>query len=259
MRTASALTALTWLTAVAWRRGTALRGCDAIRRRARRLCGPTASGQFPRRTVAWCKRAVGAVRTGPGPAPMGLRRLARRRQAAALEAQLPVALEAIARSLRAGASLRQAVTEAASAVPGPLGADLSTVARQVEHGEELGDALRRWADRRPLPGVRLAVAALALGASTGGAQARAIDGVASTVRDRLTTVADVRAHSASVRLSVLVIALSPVGFCAFAAATDPRTAEFLFGTPLGLLFLGGGLFLDALSALWMGRLARVVQ
>ena len=173
-----------------------------------------------------------------------------------LEGQLPSGLEAVARALRSGASLRQAVGEAASC-GGVLGADLAAVAVECGQGVALIEALERWQARRSTPGVRLAVAALSLSAETGGAQARAVDGVAATMRDRLAVAAEVRAHAAQVRASVLVINLAPIAFCAFASATDPRTSTLLFRTPLGWAFLTAGFSLDALSALWMRRLARV--
>ena len=80
------------------------------------------------------------------------------------------------------------------------------------------------------PGVRLAVAAVCLGAEAGGPQARAIDGVAATLRQRLAVAAEARALAAQARVSALVIALSPLVFCALASSTDPHRARFLFHT-----------------------------
>jgi tight adherence protein B len=176
-----------------------------------------------------------------------------------LEQALPGALEAVARSLRSGASLRQAVEEAGKArASGPqLSAELSRAASEAGQGAGLVPALEGIAVRRPLPGVRLGVAALCLGAETGGAQARAVDGVAATVRERLAVAAELRALSSQARMSALVIGLAPIGFGGFAAATDPRTSQFLLHTPAGLGLLTAGLTLDGLGWLWMQRLARV--
>jgi tight adherence protein B len=181
----------------------------------------------------------------------------RDRAAIVMEQALPGTLDAVARSLRTGASLRAAVREAASTVDGHLQTELQRVTTDVERGVPLVVALDALATRRPLPGVRLAVAALALGVETGGAQSRAIDGVAATLRDRLAAHAEARALSAQARASVWVIALSPVGFCAFAIATDPRTASFYFRSSYGLAFLASGIALDALGAMWMRRFTRV--
>jgi tight adherence protein B len=225
----------------------------------------------PRRVaVAWAALAVAAplvaLALGPGLAvaacaaaavgPWLALRLARGRRAAQIEGALPLALEAVARALRTGGSLRMGVAEAAAAARGPLAADLAAVAVMVEHGAPLAtalDALVGWNDS---PGVRLAAAALALGAETGGAQARAIDGVAATIRERLAAGAELRAQATQARVSALVIAAAPLAFCALASSTDPKTATFLFRTPGGLILLGAGLGLDAAGAVWMNHLTR---
>ncbi len=181
---------------------------------------------------------------------------------ARLEQALPGALEAVARSLRSGASLRQAVEEAGSATSTGAGArvlsgELSRAAAEAAQGASLVACLEGVAARRPAPGVRLGVAALCLGAETGGAQARAVDGVAATVRERLAVIAELRALASQARMSALVIGLAPLGFGGFAAATDPRTAHFMFHTSGGLAMLSIGLTLDGLGWLWMQRLAKV--
>jgi tight adherence protein B len=221
---------------------------------------------------AWLAAVGAAAATGmlagsPGFAVLGAAALAvgaaaglrtrRGRGDATVERALPAALEAVARGLRSGASLTQALDEAANAAQGSLGAELRRVTREAGHGAGLVDALEQLAVRRPLPGVRLAVAALCLGVETGGAQARAVDGVAVTIRERLAVAAEVQALSSQSRMSALVIGLAPLAFGAFAAATDPRHAEFLFRTPLGLAFVTTGLVLDGLGWLWMQRLTRV--
>lgn len=176
---------------------------------------------------------------------------------ARVESALPVALESVARALRSGGSMRQAVEEAARTTPGHLGAELARVATQASRGVPLVTALEGLAGRRPLPGVRLATAALCLAVETGGAQARAVDGVASTLRDRLSVADEVRALAAQARLSAVVIGLAPIGFGAFAAATDPRTSQFVFHTGAGLALVSAGLVLDGVGWFWMNRLCRV--
>lgn len=183
--------------------------------------------------------------------------LGRHRSERRLEAALPDALDALARSLRSGASLRQAVLEVAGTTPGALGDELRRVATEVGDGVPLPDALEAWVARRPLHGVRLTAAALGLGAATGGASARAVDGLAATLRTNVAIAAEVRALSSQARLSAMVIALAPLGFTVLAASADPRAAQFLLRTPAGLLCLVAGLGLDVIGALWMRRLSVV--
>ena len=201
--------------------------------------------------------AAVAAATAAG-APLLAWRLLRHRGAGRVEAALPAAVEEVARSLRSGASLRQAVAEAAGATPAPLGPDLAAVATAAEHGPGLVPALEGWAARRPLPGVQLVAAALCVCAETGGAAARAVDAVAVTLRQRLAASSEATALATQARVSAAVIAGAPVAFCALSAAADPRSATFLLRTRVGLVLLFAGLALDALGALWMGRITRAV-
>jgi tight adherence protein B len=149
------------------------------------------------------------------------------------------------------------VAEAALVTEGRLGSELARVDTDTRRGVPLAAALDALPARVSSPGVRLAVAALGLGVETGGAQARAVDGVATTLRDRAAVGAEARALSAQTRASVWVIAISPAAFCAFAVTTDPRTARFFFRSASGLMFLALGLALNGAGALWMRRLSSV--
>lgn len=180
------------------------------------------------------------------------------RRSRQLERALPFALDDIARSLRSGGSLRMAVVEVASRASGVLGEDLARVATELDDGCALHDALVHWEARRPVRGVRLTVAALSLATETGGASARAIDGVAATLRVNLGIAGEVKALASQARMSALVIVLAPVAFTALAASTDHRTARFLVATPIGLGCLAGGLLLDTIGWAWMRRITAVV-
>lgn len=171
------------------------------------------------------------------------------------EGDLPALLEAIAARLRAGCSLGQALVEAAPPSGGMLADQWR---RTVELVPALGavGALRDWAGRAEQRPVRLAAAALSLAATTGGSPARAVDGVAATLRSRLALKAEIRALSSQSRASAGVIVLAPAVFGGLAGLTDPRTASFL-RTPFGLLVVCAGLGLDGLGGWWMARLCRV--
>lgn len=181
--------------------------------------------------------------------------LARGRRAARLEAELPALLEAIARSLRSGAALPTALAEAATT--GSVAADdLASVLAEAERGLGLGEALDRWATRRPTPTIRLVVGALSVASSSGGRPARGVDGVAATLRERAEVDREGRALATQARASAVVVSLAPLAFGVFGAVGDERTAAFLLGSPAGLGCLAAGLVLDAVGAAWMHRIAR---
>ncbi|HVF75323.1 MAG TPA: type II secretion system F family protein [Acidimicrobiales bacterium] len=173
-----------------------------------------------------------------------------------VDAALPGVLDAVARSLRSGASLRQALADAAVATPGRLGDDLHVVARATSAGIPLSEALEGWGRRCPRPGVLLAVAALCLAIETGGASARAVDGVAATLRRRLDAQDEALSLSAQARASAAVLAGAPLVVCLVTVVAGGPAARFLLETPLGVACLLAGLSLDGLGGLWMARLTR---
>ncbi len=169
-------------------------------------------------------------------------------------ADLPVLLEGVAARLRAGCSLAQALVEASPPGPGVLADQWRRTAELVPALGAVG-ALQDWAGRADRRSIRLAAAALTLAARTGGSPARAVDGVAATLRCRLALEAEIRALSSQARASAAVIALAPAAFGVLAGLTDPRTLAFL-RSPAGLVVVSAGLGLDALGAWWMARLCR---
>lgn len=211
---------------------------------------------------------------------VALRRSAPRRRSAATERALPTVLDAVARQLRAGGSLAQAITAArppdtapdlqrswsrlADLIPlvGVIAALDDWASRAAPAAGRTGGTAAENADAHPRsrPGddrrsIRLAAAALSLAATTGGSPARAIDGVAATLRSRLAVADEIRALSAQARASAGVIALAPVAFGVLAGASDDRTRAFL-SSPAGLTLLTAGLALDALGGWWMAHLCR---
>lgn len=191
-------------------------------------------------------------------APVVAERVARRRAADRLDRLVPDALGQVAASLRAGASLRSALAEAAMATAEPLGGQLAAVVAEAEQGRPLRDALAGWADTAPpaASGARLAATALAIGADAGGGIAQAVDGVAATVRERRQVQAEVVALATQARASAVLLGVAPLGFAALLSASDPAAARFLLGTPVGLACLGAGLALEALGMAWMARITR---
>lgn len=175
-----------------------------------------------------------------------------------VERDLPAALEGIARSLRAGASIQQALGEAARRSVPPLADDLAAVDRRLESGVPLDEALVAWSASRSVVGVRLSVAALRLSSRLGGSGARAVDRLARSLRDRRAVQRELGVLAAQAKLSASVIVVAPLVFGVLGAAVDGRAAAFLFTTPVGLGCLVSAVALDAVAAVWMGRIVRAV-
>lgn len=197
--------------------------------------------------------------------PDGARALATRvlerarpgRRRAQRDRQLPDAVDRIASALRAGRAVGPAIVAVAADVPAPLGAELRGVARAIEHGQPVDAAVRRWSRAEGTSAdVELVAAALTLGAQAGGEVARAVDGIAATLRERHELRAEVRALATQARASAGVLAAAPVAFALLVATLEPAAVAFLVTTPVGLACLVSGILLETAGAVWMGRITR---
>ncbi|HEU5082372.1 MAG TPA: type II secretion system F family protein, partial [Acidimicrobiales bacterium] len=192
---------------------------------------------------------VAVVAMGP---PLALRlaggRLARQRLH-----QLPDALDAVAAGLRGGLALPAAVAGAGAVGP-PLEAELRDIARAVEDGRPLTDALERWVAGAGDAHTQLAGAALTVAARVGGPGARAVDGAAASLRERLASDAEAAALATQGKASAAVLTVAPLGFAFLLTSLDPGAGRFLLGTPVGWLCIAVGLALDAIGAWWMAAL-----
>ena len=194
--------------------------------------------------------ALGALVGGPISVHLARDRARRR-----LVAALPGALEQVAAGLRGGASVAESIGAVADA-RGPLAPELARVRARAALGPGLPGALASWSAERDLVSVGATCGALAVASAVGGPAAGAIDGLASSLRDRLGAVAEARALSAQARVSAIVVGAAPVAYLAFSAITDPKSLGLLVHTGAGRVCLALGLAFEVLGVLLMRRIVR---
>jgi tight adherence protein B len=183
----------------------------------------------------------------------------RRRALARRRSQLPLALEELAVALRSGSSLPVALGEAGQATPDPLGPELEALALGAGRGQPMSVVLDDWTRRHDDPGTRLAATALILANAVGVASARAVHGVAATLRERLELSAERRALASQARTSALVLSAAPLLFALLLGVSDGAAGHFLLQSQAGWACLALGIGLDGLGAWWMARLTRGEQ
>lgn len=132
--------------------------------------------------------------------PTGESRKRRRAEAA----ELPLAADLLAVTLRSGATVDHATAAVAEAVAGPLGDRLARVARMLRLGAAPADA---WAELAPVPGADKLVLAAVRSAEHGSALAAALNRLA----DDLRTDRAVATEAAARRAGVLIVL--PLGLC----------------------------------------------
>ena len=153
--------------------------------------------------------------------------------------------DALAREVRAGASLGAALR----AVAPPDGTALATIPHALARGIPLADAL---AVPTTSPDEAAALTVLASCAHHGGPAAQPLDQVAATLRRRAADAAERAVHSAQARLSALVMTVLPGAVLLLLLATSPSVRS-ISTTPLGVTAVVAGLGLNLLGWLWMRR------
>ena len=179
-----------------------------------------------------------------------------RRSRRQLDAQVPVLLEAIARSLRAGRSLVGALGAACGDIGEPLGLELRGLWLRIEAGVALRDALADAAATANSAALRTVFSALAIANESGGAQAMVFDALASSMRSRHAATRELRALTTPVRVSALVIGFAPIAVLGGVLALDPATLSAALSSTLGWVALSVGLVLDAVGVVWIRALTR---
>jgi tight adherence protein B len=177
----------------------------------------------------------------------------RHRRARAITAAVPDTLERVAAALRAGGTVAGAIGGLASDA-GPLQRDFARLQARMQLGASVPHALQAWARERPAAGTRSVAGALAVAHEQGGRAADALESLATSLRERLGTVAEAHALSAQARYSALVVGLGPLIYFAFSTVVDGRTAAALVGTHLGRVCAIGGIALEITGAWWMRRI-----
>jgi tight adherence protein B len=179
----------------------------------------------------------------------------RERRGRMVAAAVPEMLERVSSELRSGGTIATAI-RASGGGDGPLAADLVLVDARVRLGAALPDALRAWSNERKVPGVEASAGALAMCAVVGGASADALDGLASSLRDRLAVASEARALSAQARMSAIVVGSAPIAYIGWSAIIDPHSLQALIGTAVGRSCLALGIALELAGASWMRAIVR---
>jgi tight adherence protein B len=152
-------------------------------------------------------------------------------------AQLPDALELIARALRAGHALGAGLHVVAEEMPSPISDEFGRVYDEQNLGIALEDAMRSMADRVPNLDFRFFVTAVAIQRQTGGDLAEILDKIGYVIRERYKILGQVQALTAEGRLSGVV----------------------LLGLPFFLLFVMIHINYEYTKALWEHPLGRIMS
>jgi tight adherence protein B len=181
----------------------------------------------------------------------------RKRRLKKFQAQLPDALELIARALRAGHSLGSGLNLVAEEMPAPIGTEFSRAFEEQNLGIPLEDALKSLTVRVPNLDLKFFATAVILQRTTGGDLAEILDKIGYIVRERFRIWGQVQALTGEGRLSgIVLLALPPVLFLAV-YNLNPKYASKLFTDPMGQQMLLWAGVLQILGALVIRKIVNI--
>jgi tight adherence protein B len=164
-------------------------------------------------------------------------------------AQLPDALELVARALRAGHSLGAGMHVVAEEMPPPIAAEFGRVYEEQNLGIAVEDSLRGICERVPNLDLRFFVTSVAIQRTTGGDLAEILNKIGYVIRERYRILGQVQALTAEGRLSGVVLIALPFVLFLVMLHIKPDYVEKLWTHPLGIKMSIWGLVFQILGAI----------
>lgn len=149
------------------------------------------------------------------------------------QAQLPDALELVARALRSGQSLQAAMHVVSEEMPDPIATEFGRVFEEQNLGIPVEDSMKAMCDRVPNMDLRFFVTSVGIQRQTGGDLAEILDKIGYVVRERFRILGQVKALTGEGRLSGVVLIALPFALFGFMLNAKPDYVESLWTTPLG--------------------------
>jgi tight adherence protein B len=222
------------------------------------ICGGFAGVGLILPSVAGFSVALGPVMAGfLGILPIVWLLFKRKRRLKAFAAQLPEALELIARALRAGHSLAAGFSLVAQETSDPIGGEFGRTFEEQNLGKPLDEALTDLTKRIPNLDLKFFATAIVLQRQTGGDLAEILDKIGHLVRERFKIWGQVQALTGEGRLSGVVLLALPPTLFAVVYHMNPDYLKLLFTDPMGKQMLIGGIVSQLLGALLIRKIVNI--
>jgi tight adherence protein B len=163
-------------------------------------------------------------------------------------AQLPDALELVARALRAGHSLAAGLHVVGEEMPAPIAEEFSRVYEEQNLGIPLEDAMRGVVDRVPNLDLKFFVTSVAIQRQTGGDLAEILDKIGYVIRERYRILGQVKALTGEGRLSGVVLIALPFVLFLVMLHIKPDYVAVLWTDRDGIKMSVFALFMQVLGA-----------
>jgi tight adherence protein B len=170
----------------------------------------------------------------------------RRKRLKILEEQLPLALDIVIRSLRAGHPVVSALQLVTTEMGDPIGTEFGLIVDETTYGYELKEALVHFARRTGSDDAHFFAVSVSIQSETGGNLGEILENLSRVIRARITLAKRVKALSSEGRMSAMILSGLPIFLISFLGLSQPSFYTEKFGDPIFwpvvMLILGMYLF-----------------
>lgn len=186
--------------------------------------------------------------------PRQFLKMKRTRRVQAFVSLLPDALDAMARSMRAGLHISESLRIIVREGQEPLRSEFQIVADEQAIGSTLSEALARMSVRIPVEETQFLALAISLQAGEGGGLAETLSSLASTMRERRKLTNKIQAMTAEARASAMLLASLPYIGLIVNFLIAPEKTSLLWTTMAGQITLLCGTIWVLIGFMVMKRL-----
>jgi tight adherence protein B len=173
------------------------------------------------------------------------------------EELFPEAIDTLARAVRAGHAFTTALELIANEIADPVASEFRKLFEEQKFGLPVRDALINLTERVPLVDVKFFVTAVMLQRETGGNLAEILDNLSYVIRERFKIMRQVRVHTASGRMTMMLLMGLPPVIIITMQVLNPTFIRPLFEDPIGHILLVVGITLQTIGYFVIRRVIQI--
>jgi tight adherence protein B len=181
----------------------------------------------------------------------------RRKRLAEIEAQLPEALDFLARSMRAGHAFSISLEMLGQESPDPLGQEFRVLFNEQNLGAPMDVAMQNFSDRIPLLDIRMFVSCVLLQRQTGGNLSEILIRLSYVIRERFKLKGQVKAASAHGKMTATILSILPLFMILALPIVAPGYLSGMAKDPDGKWLIAGAVVAQLLGYYVMRRIVDI--
>ncbi|MCA9154473.1 MAG: type II secretion system F family protein [Pirellulaceae bacterium] len=173
-----------------------------------------------------------------------------------IQEQLPDVMDSLARAVRAGQSLDQAIKLVGQTSAKPLGPEFKRCAKQLDMGLSVDSAMRSLSRRAPISEIRILATTFMVQRRSGGSLPTTLERLSHVIRDRINYHRQFKAATGAGRVSTTLIAVAGPLVAAYLIIFQREYFDRFTATSAGQALLASAILLQVVGITWIYSLLK---